>query len=295
MHVLKYTTPVRSNQPFKRNFVQPLKNPFGSAKPVANSAAKTSWQGVGDWYDNLVGQSGHYYHQQVILPYLKKSWPVETGESVLDLGCGQGILAKFLGSEVKFVGVDIAKKLIEAAEHDGKRKNHNYVVADVTQDLTQRLAPAKKNLEINEFDHVACVLALQNMQQPEGCIKNLATQLKSGGTGVLVLNHPCFRIPRQSGWDINSATKLQYRWINRYLTPLEIPIKAHPGQTGGALTWSYHHALQDYVGWLKAAGLALTDLAELTSDKESVGKAAKSENRSRSEIPLFLVIQFKKL
>jgi hypothetical protein len=49
------------------------------------------------------------------------------------------------------------------------------------------------------------------------------------------------------------------------------------------------------MGWLKLAGLVMTDLAELTSDKESVGKAAKAENRSRAEIPLFLVIQFKKL
>ena len=171
MHALKYTISVRSRQALSsRQFNRQTKPSFDAKNPVT-AENKTTWQGVSDWYDNLVGQTGHYYHQQVILPYLKKSWPVAVGESVLDLGCGQGVLAKFLGPDVKFVGVDVAKKLIEAAEHDGKRKNHNYIVADVTQDLTDRLAPAKKNLEIDKFDHVACILALQNMQNLKAVLK----------------------------------------------------------------------------------------------------------------------------
>jgi len=255
----------------------------------------SSWQNVSGWYDQLVGQTGHHFHSQVIFPYLKTHWSVVAGESVLDLACGQGVLAKFLGSAVSYIGVDIARNLIEAAQKSDQNLLHKYITADVTQNLEVRLKTAKAQLKIDKFDHAACILALQNLAHPSECLKNIGHQLKSGGTAILVLNHPCFRIPRQSGWDTNPATKLVYRWINRYLSFLEIPIKAHPGQRNSPVTWSYHFALQDLFSWLREAGLVVTDLAELVSDKESLGKAAKAENRSRAEIPLFMVIQAKKL
>jgi hypothetical protein len=46
---------------------------------------------------------------------------------------------------------------------------------------------------------------------------------------------------------------------------------------------------------LKDAGFAIDVIEEWTSDKESEGRAARMENRSRSEFPLFLAIKaFKK-
>lgn len=255
----------------------------------------SSWQAVGNWYDQLVGESGHHYHEKVILPYLKETWQVQAGEAVLDLGCGQGVLARFLGSEVKYVGVDMARNLITAATQADPTPNHQFITADVTRPVGDKIKTVQERLGVTLFDHTACILALQNMAEPAQCIQNLGQLLKVGGDVVLVLNHPCFRIPRQSGWDTNQHTQIHYRWINRYLSPLEIPIKAHPGQKNSPITWSYHFALQDLFGWLKAAGLAVIDLAELTSDKQSEGKMAKAENRSRAEIPLFLVLKAKKI
>ena len=33
----------------------------------------TSWEPVGNWYQTIVGEEGHYYHQHVILPQLLNS------------------------------------------------------------------------------------------------------------------------------------------------------------------------------------------------------------------------------
>jgi len=41
---------------------------------------------------------------------------------------------------------------------------------------------------------------------------------------VIVLNHPCFRIPRQSGWGIDEKNKLQFRKVIKYMSPMEIPL-----------------------------------------------------------------------
>jgi hypothetical protein len=105
------------------------------------------------------------------------------------------------------------------------------------------------------------------------------------------MNHPSFRIPRQSSWGKDEANKLEYRRVNRYLTGLEIPINTHPGFSDSPMTWTYHQPLEYYIKSLKRAGMLISDLEEWTSDKVSVGKAAKGENRARSEFPMFLALR----
>lgn len=112
----------------------------------------------------------------------------------------------------------------------------------------------------------------------------------ANGYLLIVLNHPAFRISRQSSWGIDPNSKIQYRRIDRYMTPINIPITAHPGEKHSEFTWSYHLPLWEYSRMLKDNGFAIELIEEWTSDKESVGKASKMENRSRAEIPLFMAI-----
>ena len=133
---------------------------------------------------------------------------------------------------------------------------------------------------------------MQNIEVARNVIQNAANYLKKGGQLVIVLNHPCFRIPRQSGWRIDEKSKQQQRFVNRYLSALKIPIDMNPGQQAKdqKVTWSFHHSLQDYSQMLEEAGFLIKKIEEWASDKESVGKAAKMENRARAEIPLFMAI-----
>jgi hypothetical protein len=133
------------------------------------------------------------------------------------------------------------------------------------------------------------------MAHPEQAIAESARLLSDRGTLVVVLNHPAFRIPRQSSWGIDESNKLQYRKIMRYMSPLEIPITAHPGQKNSAVTWTYHHPLSDYVSMLAKSGFMIERLEEWVSDKTSEGSAKKQENRAREEFPLFLAIKAKKV
>ncbi len=243
-------------------------------------SSKTSWHPVAPWYNKLVGSDGHYYHQHLILPGVRRLLELKPDSEVVDLGCGQGILSRSLPPVRRYLGLDIAPGLISAARAQVK-PGQEFKVADVAKPLPQ----AKP-----EFSHAAIILALQNMERPEVAIQNAAALLRSRGKLVIVLNHPAFRIPRQSGWGTDEKNKQQYRWINRYASPLKIPIDMNPGQPGRSVTWSFHHPLQDYVQMLNAAGFVLTNLEEWVSDKESEGKAARMENRSRSEFPLFLTL-----
>lgn len=248
--------------------------------------SKTSWSPVAKWYGGIVGDSGHYFHEHIILPRLKKLLNPQAGESVLDVGCGQGVYARTLVHSVEYTGIDVSKELINEAKQLDKNGKHEYFVADAVEGIP---VPSES------FDHAVCLLALQNMKDAASVITHVGSALKERGDLVIVMNHPSFRIPRQSSWERDEANKLEYRRVNRYLSPLEIPINAHPGLKDSPLTWSYHQPIEYYIKALKAAGLAVTDLEEWTSDKESVGKAAKAENRARREFPLFLALRAVKL
>lgn len=242
----------------------------------------TSWSPVAKWYSGIVGDTGHYFHEHVILPGLKLLLDPKGGESVLDIGCGQGVYARTLAHNVEYTGVDASKDLILEAKKLTKNAKQVYYVADATKGLP---------IPSDSVDHVVCILAIQNMKDGEGTILNVGGALKKGGDFVIVMNHPSFRIPRQSSWGKDEAQKLEYRRVNRYLSPLEIPINAHPGLSDSPMTWTYHQPLSYYVKALKKAGLLISDIEEWTSDKVSVGKSAKGENRARSEFPLFLAIR----
>ena len=244
----------------------------------------TSWDNSGQWYNKLVGDSGHYYHQQVILPRVTALLKLSADNRILDLGCGQGVLARHIPAAVYYTGVDLAKNLIAFAKQHDKNTKHEYLVADATRSL-----PLEKT-----YTHAVAILSLQNMENQEAAIAEVGKHIQQNGRFLFVLNHPCFRIPRQSGWGV-SESKQQYRYINRYQTPMKIPITMHPGAKQSAMTWSFHFPLASYAQFLSKNGFVIETMEELVSDKESAGKAAKMENRARAEIPLFLIIVAKKL
>lgn len=248
----------------------------------------TSWEKVGEWYHALVGESGQYFHEQVIFPKsleLLQFLP-EKACSLLDLCCGQGVLARILPPHVVYVGVDLSPSLIQAAKKITKHPHASFLVGDVTRPL-----PVKKK----DFTHAVCILALQNVQDPLALFQQAYQHLQVGGRLLLVCNHPCFRIPRQSSWGIDPHTQMQYRRMDRYLTPMQIPIQANPGKgAASSESLSFHYPLSFFTESLDQAGFSIERLQEWISPKESTGKMAKRENRSREEFPLFLAILARK-
>ncbi len=255
--------------------------PFHSRKPTsARSRSSTSWQPVTKWYDKLVGDQGQEYHERLILPELFKHLQLSEDDALLDVGCGQGILARHISSTTKYVGVDASAGLISAAKKRDENRLHTYVLADATKPLKVK----------DNFSHAIFMLSLQNMENADQAIKNVAGKLRRNGKLILVLNHPAFRIPRQSSWGVDEKNKTQYRRIDRYRGFLKIPITAHPGKKSSPVTWSYHYSLEQLSTFLHESGFVIEHLKELYSGRVSEGKAAKMENRARGEFPLFLMI-----
>lgn len=266
-----------------------MRKDFRSSKPgihrthfrQSRGAQNTSWQNVAPWYNKITHEGqGHYYHEHVVIPNVLKLLNLTAGNKLLDLGCGNGVLAKNLPKDVNYLGVDNSDKLIKFAESEDKNTLHKYLVADASKPLTIPI----------DFTESTLILSLQNIANPAGAIGNASRHMGSGGKLVIVLNHPMFRIPRQSSWGTDESRRIQYRRVDKYLSPMTIPINMNPSDRNSATTLSYHLPLSAYSKMLQNAGFVIDLIEEWTSDKESEGRAAKMENRSRQEIPLFMAV-----
>jgi SAM-dependent methyltransferase len=279
--------------------------PDSRGRRPASAAADTAWDHVAQWYDRLVGDEGSDYHRAVILPAALQRLELAPGQRVLDLCCGQGVLVRLLEREpLRFIlGIDASPQLIAAARQRGLQRSILHAYRDVAQGPAGPAGPpAEVRFEVGDalqpgpwadgsFDRVACVMAAHDVADYGALARTAAASLRPGGKLALVLMHPCFRIPRQSSWGWDEARKIQYRRIDRYASPMEIPIQTAPGRDPGAHTRFFHRPLAEYVNALGAAGLAVTAMEEPGTHRRSdPGGRSRGENRAAGEIPVFLAL-----
>ncbi len=241
------------------------------------------WNPVADWYDGWVGDKGSIHHTRLAIPAVMELLAVRSGEKILDIGCGQGVLAQYIVSaQALYTGIDVSERLIKIAKNR-KINNTSFLVGDA------------RRLNLSGYDAAVMMLSIQDIDPLEDVIKAVAKAIKVGGRLIIFMNHPAFRIPRQSGWGWDEGRKLQYRRIDRYLTPLAVPMKAYSKGTSG-VTVSFHRPLQNYVNTLNDHGFVIDRMLEIPTYKVSQpGPNAKAENLSFREIPQFLAIRAIKL
>ncbi|MGF1505611.1 MAG: class I SAM-dependent methyltransferase [Anaerolineae bacterium] len=248
----------------------------------------TSWEDVADWYDGWVGKQGSKHHRNLAIPVVMEMLQPQQGESVLDIGCGQGVLAPYMHKAgAHYVGVDAASSLIKKAKryHKGAR----FFTGDARHLAELPVEPAS-------FDVAVFMLSIQDMDPLPQVIESAAWALKAGGRLGILMTHPCFRIPRQSGWGFDEGRKLQYRRVDSYLSQHDVPLTGKGRGRGGQnnVTRSYHRPLMDYVNALGAAGLAIDAMEEVPTYKAD-SRQPKAERRANEEIPLFLGLRALKI
>ena len=255
--------------------------------PSRRATQDQGWDPVAAWYDKLVGESGSDYHRNVILPAALRMLAASGGESVIDICCGQGVLAgPLLETGIsRYVGIDASPRLIAAARaRHSKDARVSFITADVCQ--PGKWADAS-------HDAAACLMAAHDVPDVAKMFANMHAALKPGGRALLVMMHPCFRIPKQTHWGWDADQKIQYRRIDRYGTPLEVSVTTHPGKCTGEQTSFYHRPLSVLLNSLGASGLAVSASEELYSHRRSQGSGpfSKAEHRAAEEIPLFIAFK----
>ncbi|MST04012.1 MAG: SAM-dependent methyltransferase [Candidatus Pacebacteria bacterium] len=244
----------------------------------------TDWGHVAKWYDDVI-DSDNSYQKTLILPNLLRLLELKPGEALLDVGSGSGFFSKeFAKLGVKVFGIEPSLELIKIAEEKKTEISNPLFVKGRADDLGQ--------FKDKTFDKAIFILSLQNIKEFGEAIMEAGRVLKKGGLICVVLNHPAFRIPKQSSWGWDEEQNRQYRRVDEYLGEFTQKIEMHPGDNKNIVTFSFHRPIQSYIKALKKGGFLVSRFEEWNSGRISEpGKRAEEENRIRKEIPMFLFVE----
>lgn len=242
-----------------------------------------AWQALAGWYDAKQGEDGDLWHRTLIDPTFLRVVGEVRGLRVLDLGCGNGYLARrFARAGARVVAVDASAAMIDRARARAGSGDLQveYRIAD---------AAHLSRLQDGGFDLVASNMALMDIEDAEGALHEAGRVLRERGRFVASLSHPCFDQGPTSTWLEERAARTTRAWrkIERYRHPFadEIPWTVD-GRT--ITTTGYHRPLAWYARVLRESGLLIRGLEEPEPTPEFLRGSV--QGAFVAEIPLHLVI-----
>ncbi len=247
--------------------------------------AMEGWEAMADWYDAKQGDGGDVWHRTLIDPALLEVVGEVDGLRVLDLGCGNGYIARKLargGAQV--TGVDASAPIIA---HARRRE------AAAPQGIAYHVADAARLgiLRGETFDLVVANMSLMDIEDTEGTISEVSRLLAPMGRFVASLSHPCFDQGPTTGWLAEKVglTTTFARKVSRYRDlfsariPWRIEGKVHE-------TIGFHRPLSWYFRTLRAAGFVVSRFEEPAPTKEFI-ELEQPEGPWIAQIPLHAVIE----
>jgi len=234
---------------------------------------------------------GNRWHRQLVAPATERLLAIRAGERALELACGNGQFARRLaelGAHV--VACDFSSAQLECARRRtvANADRIEYRLADLTKE--EDLA----GLGAGEFDAAVCNMALMDIEDAPGAIREAGRVLRAGGRFVATIPHPCFDVPNASAWVVETVdfTTTVWRKVSRYR---EIAAGVCPwrGPSGQILhTAIYHRPLSWYVRTLGAAGFVVTAIEEPEPTEEFAAGSAQAP--WIAQIPLHCAFEARK-
>jgi 2-polyprenyl-3-methyl-5-hydroxy-6-metoxy-1,4-benzoquinol methylase len=204
-----------------------------------------------DAYDQLADAYAHAYSEprsgafnynlDLAIPRLLEAVGPVAGLTVLDAGCGEGIVSRLLQGAAQIVGIDFSSRLIAYARERATTDRIIYEVHDLSRPL-----PHYRQY----FDLVVSNLVLNDVADYTGFITTLSDVVKPLGRIVLNINNPYSAVLREK--------------VDNYFR--------HNAATHYAFgpVYYYHRTMEAYITAFSAAGLCLQRLYDIQMTEEMV-------------------------
>lgn len=240
---------------------------------ISNDDNIRAWEAHGtraaDW-----GDEGDFGRQHLLNPALFALLGDVAGRRMLDVGCGEGYLARLLARRgARVTGVEPAEPWLRYAEE--RERAEPLGIAYLQADLSAPDLPARLP---GPFDAVVANMVLMDIPQFGDAVRNCLAVLRPGGDFIFSLVHPCFE-EEGATWDEQRGVA-----VREYLSEYAIP---------QAIGHRIHRPLSAYINALAGAGCVVRQMIEPRLDAQYA--ALGPQYARNAHVPSYLVIQAVKL
>ncbi len=151
-----------------------------------NAENRVIWDANASTWNDAMSENGNRWHRELIAPKTLEFLELTKSDTVLDIGCGNGIFSRKLRSYgMSVVAFDFSEKNIEYAECYNS-DNINYSVLDAT-DYDQLIS-----LGVNRYEKAVANMVLMDIPTIEPLFRAMEQLLSDDGIFVFSIQHPCF-------------------------------------------------------------------------------------------------------
>ena len=249
------------------------------------------WEQIARWWDARMGE-GNKWHTSLIAPATEKLLAIRTGETVLEIACGNGQFARRLADlGANVVACDFSASFLDCARL--RTTQHSERIQYRLVDLTNEEQLAE--LGTAQFDAAVCNMALMDIAVITPLLHAVRRALKAQGRFVFSVPHPCFNtsgttmLAERDDFEGEGTVRFSIR-VSRYQTLGPQKGIGIPGQP--LAHYYFHRSMSTLLQNCFAAGFVLDGLEEPVFPQASPApQALRWENCT--EIPPILVARLR--
>lgn len=138
---------------------------------------------------------------------IRASLPHLSGERILDFGCGNGELARYVNPS-KYVGIDINQNAIEICQK--RFSDHTFLYSEYFDSSCE------------QFDTIAALAVVEHLKDPPSHFQQFRKILKPNGKVIITTPSPSFRKAHELGARMGVFSKTSAKDHHKYVSQKEL-------------------------------------------------------------------------